>query len=156
MLENKLAKKLVNYYLNQFEKDTSIHDKIEFELLFTCYSPSSTKRLSKLRRYNFKSHEIKKITESLKAINKKIFKEFDNYKKYIEILKYKQNKVSKSEMYEIDKIYWLCEDCKRYGTYSFAGLARCGFIAIEILNSLVSEKILTTTEKTSFLKIFTQ
>ena len=43
LLENKLAKKLVNYYLNQFEKDTSIHDKIEFELLFTCYSPSSRK-----------------------------------------------------------------------------------------------------------------
>ena len=140
MLENKLAKKLVNYYLNQFEKDTSIHDKIEFELLFTCYSPSSTKRLSKLRRYNFKSHEIKKITESPRLSIKKSLKNLIIIKNILKYSKYKQNKVSNPEMYEIDKIYWLCEDCKRYGTYSFAGLARCGFIAIEILNSLVSEK----------------
>ena len=33
-------------------------------------------------------------------------------------------------MYMIDKIYWLIEDCKRFGTYPFAGFARCGFVAI--------------------------
>ena len=58
----------------------------------------------------------------------------------------------KSSMYGIDKIYWLIEDCKRFGTYSFAGLARCGFISIEILNSFVKENILTNQEKINFLE----
>ena len=53
-------------------------------------------------------------------------------------------------MYSIDKIYWFAEDCKRFGTYSFAGLARCGFIAIELLNSFVNEKIITKEDKMFF------
>jgi len=55
-------------------------------------------------------------------------------------------------MYSIDKIYWYIEDCKKFGTYSFVGLARSGFIAIEILNSLFSENIITKKEKDNFLQ----
>ena len=52
----------------------------------------------------------------------------------------------------MDKIYWLIEDCKKFGTLPFAGLARCGFIAVELVNSLVEEKIITNNEKQKFLK----
>ena len=31
----------------------------------------------------------------------------------------------------IEKVYWLLEDAKRYGTLPFAGLARAGFIAVQ-------------------------
>ena len=55
-------------------------------------------------------------------------------------------------MYSIDKIYWLIEDCKKFGTYPFAGLARCGFIAIDILNSFVEERILSNEDKEIFLQ----
>ena len=54
-------------------------------------------------------------------------------------------------MYSLDKIYWFIEDCKRFGTFSFAGLARSAFIAIDLLNSLVENKIITNHEKSSFL-----
>ena len=39
---------------------------------------------------------------------------------------------------KISRIYWLLEDCKRYGTLPFAGLARAGFIAVQLLRSLVA------------------
>ena len=45
----------------------------------------------------------------------------------------------------------LLEDCKKFGTLPFAGLARCAFIAIEILNSFVEQKIITNDEKMKFL-----
>ena len=72
--------------------------------------------------------------------------------KKIEILKNKLNKIKKSEMYNIDKIYWLIEDCKRFGTLPFAGIARCAFISRDILNSFVQTKILTEKELEVFLK----
>ena len=56
-----------------------------------------------------------------------------------------------SNLYYIDKIYWLIEDCKKFGTLPFAGLARCGFISTEILNSFVDEKIISHNEKLMFL-----
>ena len=35
-------------------------------------------------------------------------------------LQIKQNQIIKSKMYS-DKIHWLIEDCKKFGTYPFAG-----------------------------------
>ena len=152
LLANNLANKLTNYYLEQFKKNTTAHDKVEFEILFTCYTPSSEKKLLKLKKFGFSNDELLKISKSLKFINKQALKQFPIYLKNINTLKLKQEKLVKSKMYEIDKINWLIEDCKRYGTYSFAGLARCGFIAIELLNSFVDMKIIDEVQKSIFLK----
>ena len=85
LLDDELAKKLLNYYLNKFKKNTNLHDKIEFELLFTCYS-LSTKKLQQLKKYNFENKDITKIINSLKDINTKVFSQFNYYKKNIDIL----------------------------------------------------------------------
>ena len=45
------------------------------------------------------------------------------------------NKIVNSKIYDIDKIYWLIEDCKKFGTSSFASIARCAFIANDFINS---------------------
>ena len=54
-------------------------------------------------------------------------------------------------MYYFDKIYWHVENCKKFGTLPFAGLARCGFIAIELIESFVSGDIITEEDKNKFL-----
>ena len=50
----------------------------------------------------------------------------------------------------------LLEDCKKYGTFTFAGAARGGFIAIEILESMVRNQIITITEKNKFFNLLKQ
>ena len=64
-------------------------------------------------------------------------------KRYEEILS--------SEMDELEKVYWLLEDCKRYGTLPFAGLARAAFIAVQLLQSMISCGILTKADYESFM-----
>ena len=49
-------------------------------------------------------------------------------------------------MYYIDKIYWLVEDCKKYGTLPFAGLARNAFVSTDIIKSMIKENILTSNQ----------
>jgi phosphohistidine swiveling domain-containing protein len=46
----------------------------------------------------------------------------------------------------VDKIYWLIEECKEYGTLPFAGVARAGFIAVQFLKSFVKIGIITEEE----------
>ena len=41
----------------------------------------------------------------------------------------------------IETIFFLLNDCKKYGTLPFAGIARCAFVATKILRSLVKLKI---------------
>jgi phosphohistidine swiveling domain-containing protein len=60
--------------------------------------------------------------------------------------------VRDSKLPTIDKIYWLIEDCKRYGTLPFAGLARAGFIAVQLLRSMVDLQIITASEFNRYLK----
>jgi hypothetical protein len=45
----------------------------------------------------------------------------------------------------------LVNDCKKYGTYAFANLARSAFISQSILNSLVEIKLINKEEKKYFL-----
>ena len=54
----------------------------------------------------------------------------------IEILKEKILSLKKSKLSHIQKIYYIINDCKQYGTLAFAGIARCAFISKSILDSL--------------------
>ena len=151
-IDNSLKEKLISYYLNLFKKNKHLHDKNEFEILLTCFHASTEKKLIELKKNGFTNKEIKQIRNSLKGINKLAINKIDEEIKNIEKLIKKQNQVKSSQMYIIDKIYWYIEDCKKFGTYSFVGLARSGFIAVEILNSLLSENIISKTEKENFLQ----
>jgi phosphohistidine swiveling domain-containing protein len=56
-----------------------------------------------------------------------------------------------SSLDRMSRIYWLLEDCKRYGTLPFAGLARAAFIAVQFLRSMVTVGVLDRVEMASFL-----
>ena len=150
-LNKNLSNKLVNFYINKFIQNKILHDKVEFEILFTCYTPSTSKRINDILKKNFSKNEIKLILNALKKINFLSAKNFRTDLKKIAYLKKRQDILKNSKMYYIDKIYWLIEDCKRYGTLPFAGLARNGFVATDILNSLVKENILSSEKVASFL-----
>jgi len=62
-----------------------------------------------------------------------------------------QESIIKSNIYKIDKIYWLVEDCKKFGTSSFVSVARCAFIANDFLNSLVKKNIFSKSDRFHFL-----
>ena len=68
----------------------------------------------------------------------------------INLLK-KQSKIRKLDIHYFNKIYFLIEDCKKYGTFAFSGIARCAFVGVEMLNSFVEEKIISATDKDKFL-----
>lgn len=150
-LDEKTSKKLVEFYLKKFSQNKSNQDKVEFEILFTCFTFSTEKKVNTKLKNLFPKNKIDLIIKSLKKINLYAFNNINSELKKLEILKKRQEIIKNSDLYEIDKIYWLVEDCKKFGTLPFAGLARCGFIAIELLNSLVSEKLIDEKKKELFL-----
>jgi hypothetical protein len=150
-LDKNISQKLVNYYLKTFKKNKHFHDKVEFEILYTCLTLSSEIKIkNKLKNVLTKNEQIAFIN-SLKKINLNALKNIDNDVISIKELIKRQKIIEKSNLYYIDKIYWLVEDCKKYGTLPFANIARCAFISSEILNSFVEQKIINTNEKIKFL-----
>ena len=70
----------------------------------------------------------------------------------IKVLEKRHEMIMNSNLDNISKVYWLLEDCCRYGTLPFAGLARAGFVAVQMLKSLVSIGILTQKEYDLYFK----
>lgn len=154
-LHENIASKLVDFYIKELSDNTNYHDKIEFEIVYSCYFFGISKKLKKLQTNGFNKNEIKRLEFSLLEITNKIINTKDGlYKKdilKIEKLKSNYDAVVDSSLSIIDKIYWLNEDCKRYGTLPFAGVARAAFIAVQFLNSMVEENVITTNEYDNFL-----
>ena len=154
-LDEKVATKLVNYYLNKLSKNIKYHDKIEFEIIYSCYYFGIENKLLKLKEFGFSGNDLDNIKDSLLNITNSIIDVEDGlYKKdlnQVELLKGKFQDITTSKLSIIDKIYWLIKDVRRYGTLPFAGVARAAFIAIQILKSLVDEGIITQMDYDNFL-----
>lgn len=154
-LNDKISEKLVNYYLNRLAEYPVYHDKIEFKIVFSCYYLGLSDKLKPLLGYGFNVNELKRIEFSLLELTNQIIHPSRGlYKKDIikaEILEEKYDQIIKSGISLIDKIYWLIEICKEYGTLPFAGVARAGFIGIQFLDSFVEQGIITIHQKDLFM-----
>lgn len=154
-LDDEIASKLVDYYLDKLYKNHDLHDKIEFDIVFSCYDFNINKKLSNLLNNGFNENEIKRIEFSLLNLTNSILstknglclKDIEKSKK---MMIYYENIIN-SNLSLIDKIYWLIEECKRYGTLPFAGVARAAFVAMTLLNSLVEIGFFSKEEKDEFL-----
>lgn len=158
-LRPELAEKLINYYLDRLMESPYKHDKVEFEIIFSCYTLDLPERIQILSRYGFEQSEIQEILDALKALTNQITNSktglWRKDAQKLDVLESRRRDVMESDLNRVDKIYWLLEDCKRYGTLPFAGLARAAFIAMQILSSLVSKKIISTAEYQAFLNDLT-
>lgn len=154
-LDENLAARLVDYYVDRLEQFPEFHDKIEFEVVFSCYSFDLDQRLQKLLDVGFSQKEIKEISQSLlKLTNRIIHPSSGLWKNDVEKLtqlEARRRKLYSNSNDTLERVYWLIEDAKRYGTLPFAGLARAGFIAITVLKSLVSRNILSIADYDKFL-----
>lgn len=154
-LEEAISEKLVDYYIGRLTEDPAKHDKVEFDIVFSCYTLDLPERIKVLGEYGFTGDEIRQIVDALREVTNRIInhktglwrKDFEK----IKVLEKRYDEIMGSDMGEIEKIYWLLEDCKRYGTLPFAGLARAAFIAVQMLQSMVTVGIITEEEYQRFM-----
>lgn len=154
-LDKNISAKLIDYYISRLREAPWAHDKIEFDIVFSCYDFMLPKKLQKLLDYGFNENEIKRIEFALLELTNRIISH-DNglYLKDLAKAKELESKyeiIINSYTSPYDKIYWLIEDCKRFGTLPFAGIARAAFVAMQMLDSLVKIGFLGTQEKIDFL-----
>ena len=150
-----LADKLVNYYIDRLAAQPNLHDKVEFEIIFSCCTFDLGERIAVLEQFDFSKDEVASLSESLRRLTNRIIHSetglWRGDREKIDILAERLRTVREAKIDKISRIYWLIEDCKRYGTLPFAGLARAGFIAMQLLRSLVTTGVLDESEYAAFL-----
>lgn len=154
-LNENIAGKLADYYIKSLVDNPHLHDKIEFEIVYSCFTLDLPDRIQVLKNYDFKQEEIESILSSLRSLTNSIVDPqkglwIKDSERIVELGK-RRERILTSDLDTIDRVYWLIEDVKRYGTLPFAGLARVGFIAVQILRSLVNIGVFSEEDSDNFL-----
>ena len=149
-LRASLAEKLVNHYVERLIAQPQAHDKVEFDIVFSCYYPGVREAVGSLAEHGFSGEEIGELLAELRHLTNQIVHParglYLQDLARIETLRSRHREVVESDMSSVDKIYWLIENTKRYGTLPFSGLARAGFVAVQFLHGLVKTGILRPDE----------
>jgi phosphohistidine swiveling domain-containing protein len=150
-----LAARLVNYYIDRLLAEPQLHDKVEFEIIFSCYTLDLPQRLTRLTENGFSQADITELSGALRRLTNRIIHGetalWRRDRAKIDLLAQRMPAIGDAKIDKISRIYWLIEDCKRYGTLPFAGLARAGFIAVQLLQSFVAAGVLDAEEHATFM-----
>ena len=104
--------------------EPTLHDKVEFEIVFSCYTLDLPKRLERLGDAGFSPSERETIAASLRQLTNRVVHPKNGLWKgdaaKLKVLQARREKLLASTADPLERIYWLIEDGKRYGTsYNF-------------------------------------
>jgi len=154
-LDEVLAGRLVDHYIDRLLTEPTLHDKVEFEIVFSCYTLDLPQRLEPLVDVGFSKHERESIAHSLRKLTNRILHPKEGLWRgdagKIDTLNVRREELLASSADPLERIYWLLEDAKRYGTLPFAGLARAGFVAVQMLKSLVAVGVFSQADYDAFI-----
>lgn len=149
------AERIVNAYVEILNDNPGFHDKVEFDVAFTIWTPEFHQEAKKrLLPYGVLESDLSTLEEGLKVITRNALTRLDDDIRSVEQLTVRRQQINDSSLTDIDKAFALLDDCKRYGTLAFSHAARAGFVAKTLLNSLVTRGELSDERCMMFLNSF--
>ena len=151
-IDDNLAEKLVNAYIDRLDKNPQLHDKIEFDVVQTAFDFSIDDNFAERYPSLLTKDELTSFKNALREITVDSIKLDENSSLKsalidIELLKEIQKKEfihNKNDSFSIaDQINNLVNECVKYGTLPFSILARHGFIAESLLRSSLKKGVIT-------------
>jgi len=149
------AERVVNAYIRILADNSQFHDKIEFDVAYTIWTPEfNTSARKRLSPYGVTDNDILLLETSLKQMTCNALTRLHDDIKSIDKLYKRRKMIMSSNLPAIDKVISLLDDCKRFGTLAFSHAARSGFVATAWLKSFVVVGAMTDERRLSFLKSF--
>ncbi|MDD4941621.1 MAG: PEP-utilizing enzyme [Candidatus Omnitrophica bacterium] len=149
-----LREKLLHYYLDKLKAHPELQDKVEFEVLWTCYDFSTSEKVRDLKKHGFSQKETAAFLGSLKELTNNILRKFaeitDYDLKQVYYLTDRRNRImdfynrqEKTPWNSFYTAYNILQNCKRFGTFPFSRQARLAFIAKNFLISMKDRGFIT-------------
>jgi len=157
-----LRQKLLSFYIEKLKANPQLQDKVEFDILFTCYDLSFSRRAKELLDAGFSAEEVGQLRTAILDLTNNLLtngaiatdiKENESLEKYRKSLPVLDGDASTQS--GIERALELLEACKRNGTLQFSRLARLGFVGKSLLKSLVSEGVIDEATHDEFLNSIT-
>jgi choline kinase len=152
-LPDTLTEKLVNFYLTWLEQHPYLHDKVEFDVVPTCYGPKFSKWEARLTKQgSFTIHEVNELKQGLLNITQQALLRTQQDLAILPELQKRHQQIIDNNLPNAEKVRLLLDNCKQYGTLPFAHLARSGFVAVTLLKEGVEAGWLTANARDGFME----
>ena len=158
----KISKDLLDHFLIKLKNNPELHDKVEFDILFTCYDLTLKNRLVELEKAGFSKKDLKNILNVLNEFTNELINKFPsismqsnnsikkmNNNRYKLLIQLHKSKNTYSEYFETARK--LLVDCRDLGAIPFSTIARLAFISSILMRGLKDDSNLTPDSINDFL-----
>lgn len=147
-LPDSIGHKLVEAWLTRLRENHHLHDKIEFDIAITTYSPDFDQRVERQIPGVLNESELAAFRHSLRNMTNDLLTgrrvSITEQLNLIETLARRREEiVNQCSKPDFETVSVLLEDAIEFGTVPFSILARHGFIASSFLRGLVLEGVLS-------------
>lgn len=157
----RMRHKLVEGCLEHLRRKPELHDKVEFEILDSCFLFDAEQRAALYKSYGLRNREVTSFQKALTDLTVKMIENhrqiFEADSLFIKNLRQRREKIlteaknHSSNVFSFFRLgFSLLADCRIYGTPVFARQARMAFMGNAILRSLVQIGLLSAEENTQF------
>ncbi len=150
-LPEDLAHRLVDHYVDRLEAHPHLHDKVEFDILFTCLTADIHQQADRLRAAGFTEDEIDALVRALRDITVAGMARVAGDLAASADHDARLTHLRGLDLAPLDRAYHLLEEVRRHGTLTFSHLARGAFVATALLRSLVAVGALSGEQRDAFL-----
>lgn len=151
-LSEAAATKLVNHYLERLCQHPELHDKVEFDILFTFLPLDHLSEMSRLSDDGFTNGEVAELVRSLRRITSAALQRVEQDLVKIDVLSNRYDVIADCQLPGLGRAHRLLEDVRCIGAPAFSHLARAGFIAVGMLHSLRRERLIDQVDFDDFMK----
>lgn len=152
-LDDELAGRLVDFYQTWLEQHPQLHDKVEFDVVPTCYSLGFDQWRQRLSNVGgFSDDDIAQLEQGLRQVTQHALARTDADWATVRKLEQRFAQISTATMSPLQSAWVLLEEAHRHGTLVFAHLARSAFVAMTLLRSAKSEGVLSDSAYNDFMQ----
>ena len=159
-LSDLLASRFVKNRIDVLRSRPELHDKVEFEVMFTCADVVKPARTQVLADAGFSAPEVIFIENALTMLTSSLLTNIqtilsEDMLRRKRLMNWLQRSSLSTEnvndhIAELDYIVAALENCRDLGTFSFSRLSRLAFVARDMLGRMVVAGALTPDEYESF------
>lgn len=149
-LPEPLARRLVEHDLRYLARHPELHDKVEFDVLRTCFTFDFDPRAAALREAGFTEQDLGRIRAALLELTRNGMARCAGDVESLQRLEQRFESVRAASLPPLERAFLWLEDAKQFGVLPFAHLARAAFVATSLLRSLCEADCISPKQMEAF------
>ncbi|GAB1644046.1 PEP-utilizing enzyme [Krasilnikovia sp. MM14-A1259] len=144
VLSDGLAARLVDHYLDVLADRPHLHDKTEFDIVLSCNTFDLRSRVRDLAGQGFTASERSRIHRGLVDLTNRLVRPDG-------VWRHDMRRLRRLPTTRTADVGDALRNCVEYGALPFAGLARAGFVGMQLLSGLTAAGVLSEADRAALL-----